>query len=95
MGLTGEGTKHMERKGGLRKYDIVVGLLNPNDDTSARQSILLELIDEKTGIVLGDEDMLNKTWTLYDIERIVVDPRHRTQEQRKTIKALKKLSLKK
>ncbi len=85
----------MERRNGLRKYDVVVGLLNPKDNTSARQSILLELIDEKTGIVLGDDEKLNKTWTLYDIDNIVVDPKHRTEDQKKIIKKLKKASLKK
>ncbi len=85
----------MERRRGLRKYDIVVGLLNPIDNTSARQSILIELIDQNTGIVLGDDEKLNKTWTLYDIDKIVVDPKHRTEDQKKIIKSLKKSSLKK
>lgn len=85
----------MERKGGLKKYDIVVGLLDPEDNCSARQSILLELVDETTGIVLGDDEGLNKTWTLYGLNNIVVDPRHRTEEQKNIIKTLKKLSLKK
>lgn len=85
----------MERRNGLKKYDIVVGLLNPKDNTSARQSILIELIDPTTGIVLGDDEKLNKTWTLYEIDKIVVDPKHRTEEQKKKIQELKKVSLKK
>jgi hypothetical protein len=85
----------MERKGGLKKYDIVVGLLNPKDDKSGRQSILLELIDKTTGVVLGDDEKLNKTWTLYDIGTIVVDPKDRSDEQKEIIRRLRKLSLKK
>ncbi len=85
----------MERKGGFKKYDIVLGLLNPKDETSGRQGILLELIGKTTGVALKSDEKLNEIWTLYDIGTTVVDPKDRTDEQKEIIRRLRKLSLKK